>query len=258
MNSIRFLRFLYLVAGIICLLTVPRDLWYYPVLGYFVISVCNGVAGHRYFAHNQFSVNRVGHYLLGIMTTLGMFSPINYWIVQHKHHHRHSDDLSDIHSPKRGFWNAFILWSFSKQSVESAFNDRSSLFLLAKSNKDPVVRLLSKYFVLTNVVFLSLLILIDYQIACYVYLIGVLLDHVRLGLINVVCHTRSFGSYRIYETEDNSYNNLFLGWAGLGFGWHNTHHNDAGRLVLTERWFEIDIEGRIGQLFSIIFKPSNS
>ena len=255
MNYIKYLRAVYLLLGIYFLLTIPAYLWYLPVLGYFIISICNGVAGHRYFAHEQFSVNTVGRTILGLMATVGMYSPINYWIVQHKHHHRHSDNDRDVHSPMHGFWHAFALWPFKTSSIESVFRERSSLFLLARANKDRLVADLSKYFVLVNLIFASILIAIDYKIFCYLYLPGVLLDYIRIGLVNTVCHLDVVGNYKNHTTKDSSSNNLWLGILGLGFGWHNNHHNDAGRLILTERWWELDIEGQLGKLFSVVFKP---
>jgi fatty-acid desaturase len=36
----------------------------------------------------------------------------------------------------------------------------------------------------------------------------------------------------------------------LGFGWHNNHHADPKKLILTENWWEIDLEGYMGKILS--------
>jgi stearoyl-CoA desaturase (delta-9 desaturase) len=73
-------------------------------------------------------------------------------------------------------------------------------------------------------------------------------------MVNSLCHLNIIGSYRNHQTQDQSYNNIILGIVTLGFGWHNNHHNDAGRLILTEKWWELDLEGYAGLVLSKIFK----
>lgn len=79
------------------------------------------------------------------------------------------------------------------------------------------------------------------------YCLAYCIDFLRLGAVNYWCHR---SGYRNHETEDATTNNLILGWLGMGFGWHNNHHAQPGKLILTERWWEIDIEGYIGWLLT--------
>jgi stearoyl-CoA desaturase (delta-9 desaturase) len=250
MNSIIFVRFFYLLAGLVSLYFIP---WHYALLGYVFVAMCNGVAAHRYFSHDQFKVNTLGRWLLGFFATIGMYSPINYWIVQHKHHHRHSDKDADLHSPNKGILHSALLWPFKANIIQSAFNEKSSALLLARANRDLIIRAFSKYFILINLVWLVLLLCIDQYIA-FAYLAGYLLDYIRIGMINSLCHLNIIGSYKNHQTQDQSYNNIILGVVTLGFGWHNNHHNDAGRLILTEKWWEFDLEGYVGLVLSKIFK----
>ena len=108
------LRAIYLVLGIAALFLIP---WQYALLGYLFVAICNGVAAHRYFSHDQFQTNTVGKLILGFMATVGMYSPINYWIVQHKHHHRYSDKIEDLHSPSKGLFHASIFWPFKPDTI---------------------------------------------------------------------------------------------------------------------------------------------
>lgn len=244
------LRSLYLLAGIIAIFYIP---WYYSLAGYFLVALCNGVAAHRYFSHDQFQVNLFGRWMLGFFATVGMYSPINYWIVQHKHHHRNSDKENDLHSPNKGILHSALLWPFKTDTIQSAFAEKSSVLLLVRANRDPVIRLYSKHFVLINLTWLMILLYIDHYIAL-AYLSGCFLDYIRIGLINSLCHINVPGSYRNHETLDNSYNNVVLGIITLGFGWHNNHHYDGKKLLLTERWWEVDIEGYIGVALSKLLK----
>ena len=250
MNLIIAVRFLYLLAGLVSLYFIP---WYYALMGYFFVAMCNGVAAHRYFSHDQFEVNILGRWLLGFFATVGMYSPINYWIVQHKHHHRHSDKETDLHSPNKGILHSALLWPFKVSTIRSAFNEKSSALLLARANRDLIIRVFSKHFILINLIWIALLLYINQYIA-FAYLAGYLLDYIRIGMINSLCHLNIIGSYRNHQTQDQSYNNVILGIITLGFGWHNNHHYDGKKLLLTERWWEIDIEGYVAVLLRKLFK----
>jgi stearoyl-CoA desaturase (delta-9 desaturase) len=75
------------------------------------------------------------------------------------------------------------------------------------------------------------------------YFVAYAIEMFRIGAVNAACHQ---WGYRNYNTPDLSRNNIFVGILGMGFGWHNNHHANPGRLILTERWWEIDVEGYIG------------
>jgi sn-1 stearoyl-lipid 9-desaturase len=46
--------------------------------------------------------------------------------------------------------------------------------------------------------------------------------------------------YRSYETNDNSRNNLFVGYFAHGEGWHNNHHADPQAAMQGRRAWEFD------------------
>lgn len=237
---------LYLCLGIVGLL-MPT---WWILLFWFVFAVGNGTIGHRYFAHNNFKVSLIAHWIMALWSTLSAYSPVIYWQVQHRHHHRHTDTDQDIHSPTNGRLMSMIGWVFSQSRIESVYKDRSSRVIHAHESRDPAVRLTSQYFVGINVCFLVLLALIDRELALAAASAFVL-EHLRLGLVNLVCHWPGFpGNYRNHDTADLSQNNIVLGILTLGFGWHNNHHADAGQLDLQQRWWEIDIEAQIGKLLS--------
>jgi stearoyl-CoA desaturase (delta-9 desaturase) len=46
--------------------------------------------------------------------------------------------------------------------------------------------------------------------------------------------------YRAYETNDDSRNNLFVGYFAHGEGWHNNHHADPRSALHGHRTWEFD------------------
>lgn len=231
--------------------------WILLIVFYIAMVIGNGVAGHRYFGHHQFVVNRLGQIVLAGLTTFAAYTSIHIWMAQHRQHHRYPDTARDNHTPSKGFWHSFYFWQFKSNEINYRamgfipfYRDRTSV--LAKIARDPEVVFLSKHFVIIWTLMLILLLTIG-PVVFLTYCLAHLIETCRLGIINTCTHTKLPGSYRLYNTKDNSYNNVFIGLLTFGFGWHNTHHGSPGRLILTERWWELDLEGLIGLAFSKIF-----
>lgn len=242
-------NFAYITFGILSLFLI-KDISLLLYVWLF-IAFGNGTIGHRYFSHNQFSVHKTLHWPLACWSTISAYSNTGYWIAQHRHHHRHTDTEKDIHSPVNGVLQSFIFWPFNNKRIDSVFKDRTTIINMATAMRDPAISFTTKYFIPINLIFIILFCIIDINIA-YCFGISVIIEHVRLGLINTITHTDNFlGNYRNHNTKDKSYNNLLLGIISLGFGWHNNHHANASKLILTERWWEIDLEGYLGKLLSL-------
>jgi len=56
--------------------------------------------------------------------------------------------------------------------------------------------------------------------------------------VNSVTH---MWGYRNYETDEESRNNLIVGYTSMGEGWHNNHHADPRSARHGHRWWELDI-----------------
>jgi stearoyl-CoA desaturase (delta-9 desaturase) len=137
------------------------------------------------------------------------------------------------------------------------FDERSSKINYVRAMQDPAIKFFSNYYLWINAAWLLALALIDINLiwaisAAYV------LEQFRLGLLNTVSHIPGlpFGYKNHPDVPDNSQNNYVLGILSLGFGWHNNHHKNAGKLILTEHWWEIDLEGYFGWLLSLTGKKS--
>lgn len=244
---------IYTLTGIISLLFVSLN-WYYVLAFFLIFALGNGTVGHRYFSHNSFSVARPVHWVLALWATITGYSPIAYWIVQHRHHHAHTDSLEDVHSPRNGLLQAVFLWTVNKERIASVFRDPICMYNYVRAMRDPAIKFFSTYHLYINVLFLLMLLLVDSNLflaatAAYI------LEQFRLAILNTVHHTPNLPfNYTNHKLEDSSQNNYILGVLTLGFGWHNNHHRNAKKLILTEHWWEIDIEGYVGWVLSLTSK----
>ena len=66
---------------------------------------------HRYFSHRTFKTSRIAQFLFAVWgNSSAQRGPI-WWASQHRHHHTHSDDECDAHSPRQhGFYWSHIGW----------------------------------------------------------------------------------------------------------------------------------------------------
>jgi len=220
--------------------------WVWLLAFWFIFGVIgNGVAAHRYFAHGQFETWAPIKWVLGVLTTLGGVGPVTGWRVQHKLHHLYTDKINDPHSPlHNNLLKVFYTW-YSVDNKEYLKN-KAIRRIAVEQQRDPFYKFFDQYHYHILFSWCILLLVINYHLL-FIYCLAYAIDFFKLGAINYWCHT---SGYRIFNTPDNSRNNVWLGWLGMGFGWHNTHHAHPGKLILTERWWEIDVEGYIGWLLS--------
>lgn len=222
--------------------------WWQVLIAWFLIGpVGTGVGLHRLFAHRQFETYRPVEIALAVLGTFSAYGPIMYWVAQHQHHHKHADHDEDINTPGKGFWHSFLYWRFSEKATKKVdIRNYCSL----RAARDPVIMKLSTYF--TPIIYLVMLILlvIDINWLVSLFLIPVFIEQIRVNVLNSLAHMNLPGSYRLFDSDDTSYNNIFLGWLTFGFGWHNAHHANPRELINTHRWWELDVEGIIGKLLS--------
>lgn len=236
------------ILGLIGLFFV-YEYWLPLLILWFITGVIgNGVAGHRYFAHGQFKTYTPVKWVLGLLTSLGGIGPASYWTIQHKAHHLFAETELDPHSPKHNSaWYVFYAWTFPQgNNQEQYLKHRWAKVLAVKQMRSNFVSFFHKYHYRIIYTFCAILAFIDIH-WLLMYCLAYCLDFLRLGLVNYFCH--GYG-YKNHPGNDSSTNNLLLGWLGMGFGWHNNHHKNPGKLILTERWWEIDVEGYIGWLLS--------
>lgn len=209
--------------------------WYWlAIFGWFVylLHFCHHAGLHRYFAHGSYKLNKFWHIFLTLSSCLVTFgSPVGYSIA-HRTHHKYSDHDGDPHDPKNGKFNTmFFRWDMSKANL-----------LFANGMKDPWIRFAHDYYMLIVGVFYLTLLAIDYRLAL-TYNVGVALSFIAVGYVNIWCHLGHRFTYRNFETNDNSKNDIFAGI--LGGEWHNNHHKYPGRYDEQIKWWEFDLAARM-------------
>jgi stearoyl-CoA desaturase (delta-9 desaturase) len=220
------------------------------ILWFLVGVIGTGVGGHRYFGHNQFKTWIPVRWLLAFLSTLGASVPITYWSIGHKLHHAKSDTVDDPHTPNHNnvlqvIYSLPFKWG-THEDQNIYLKHRWAKKVMVKQMRDPFFSFFHNYHFHIIYTFSLILVLVD-PVFFYMYCLAYVIDFIRIGLVNYYCHS---SGYRNHACNDDSTNNLLLGWFGMGFGWHNNHHAHPGKLILHERWWEIDVEGYIGYLLS--------
>ncbi|MCG8609050.1 MAG: hypothetical protein MI864_00815, partial [Pseudomonadales bacterium] len=60
---------------------------------------------HRYFSHRSFKASRGWQFVFAVLGNSAAQRGPLWWASHHRRHHKHSDQLQDVHSPVRhGFW----------------------------------------------------------------------------------------------------------------------------------------------------------
>ncbi len=217
------------------------------ILLYFVRMF--GITGfyHRYFSHRSFQTSRFMQFWFAVLGGSAAQRGPLWWACQHRHHHQHSDDESDPHSPKQhGFWWAHVGWITSSHNFPTDYSR---------------VKDLAKY---PELVFLNRFdALVPFALALSLFVLGGILERTspELGVtggqflvwgffisttllfhgtssINSLAHL--IGKKR-FTTDDDSRNSLLLALLTLGEGWHNNHHHYMHSTRQGFFWWEIDI-----------------
>jgi stearoyl-CoA desaturase (delta-9 desaturase) len=245
----RCIPFIFLHAGCLAVFFVG---WSWPavcmaLLLYLIRMFAVTGFYHRYFSHRTFHTSRAGQFVFAIMGNTAVQRGPLWWASVHRHHHQHSDDEEDVHSPGvRGFWWAHIGWMTSSRNFPTDYERVKDLArfpeLVFLNRFDLVVPfcfavaifafgwLLERVFPQTGVT--------GEQMLVWGFFIStVVLLHATL-CINSLAHT--FGRRR-YDTDDESRNSLLLALITLGEGWHNNHHFCMTATRQGFYWWEIDV-----------------
>lgn len=208
------------------------------LLVFFYYLGCHGVTigYHRYFTHGSFKAKRPLRIAIAIAGSMAVEGPLVRWVADHRKHHRFSDAEGDPHSPWRygetvpalmkGLWWAHIGWMFDEERTSQ---EKYAPDLL----KDPVIRAISRQFILWTLLSLALPPLIGGLVTMSWWgaftgffwgsLVRVALLHHVTWSINSICH--AVGK-RPFRSRDRSGNVWWLAVLSCGESWHNLHHSD--------------------------------
>jgi len=237
-QSIPFIAFHLLVIPAIWYTGVSWSLVGIAVATY-VLRMFGVTAGyHRYFSHRAFKTGRVMQFIFALIGTLAAQKGVLWWAANHRHHHRYSDQVEDIHSPaRRGFWWSHVGWILSRKYTKT---DTAAIRDFAKF---PELVWLDKYWYIPLLaIWATLWPILGF--AGFVW--GGLVSTVMLwhGTFTINSLSHVFGSRR-YETTDTSRNNWLLAIVTGGEGWHNNHHYYPASANQGFFWYEYDFSWRV-------------
>ncbi len=213
------------------------------------------VGYHKLISHGTFECPNITRRILSILGLFaGQTSPLGWASIHQSLHHAHADTDEDAHSPKKGFWHAFLYWYLTSKNLSN-----SSMKTILK--RDPKFYMwLHKYYVpIVYAYAMGLFLLGGFYLLAYALALPMLLTFIFTGLVNTVCHgyncdnvpkwmTKIFKCYRIFDTNDGSYNSKILSILTFGLALHNTHHKKPYLKNLAVNPGEIDLSYKIIRL----------
>ena len=199
---------------------------------------------HRYFSHRSYKMGRVMQFLMAAGGTLAVQKGPLWWAGHHRHHHKFSDEPTDVHSPRKGMFWSHMGWIMCTKFDATPFE------LIKDFAKFPELRWLDKYHWVPPTV-LAVLVYAGFGWSGLV--IGFFLSTVLCWhgtyLINSLAHV--IGRRR-YVTTDTSRNSLVLALLTFGEGWHNNHHYYQSSANQGFFWWEIDISYYVLKALSLV------
>lgn len=209
------------------------------------VLVCGlgiAVGYHRVFSHKTHNLPSWKENIILFFATFAGQGASILWVAVHRgYHHAHTDTSKDIHSPiAHGKLTAFAGWFYKITENNNPVNLKYSVDLLRKKNH----LFFHKYnlYILWGIPLLVSL--FDWKLALTGFCLVTMIGSVQDNLINVLGHLKGWIGYRNFDTKDNSYNNLILGYLAWGQGWHNNHHYDPKSFdfgkSISGKWWEWD------------------
>jgi stearoyl-CoA desaturase (Delta-9 desaturase) len=188
---------------------------------------------HCYFSHRAFETSRAFQLALAIGAQSSGQGSVLRWAAAHRHHHQHSDQPRDVHSPARhGLYHAHFGWLCRRRYL--AITETPP----AEFARFPELALLDRYQYVPYVVLAAAMFAwLGWPGLLFSYGLSTLLTFHATFTVNSLAHR--FG-YRTYDTPDDSRNNWFVAFIMLGGGWHNNHHRYPRSARMGFRWWELD------------------
>ena len=111
-----------------------------------------------------------------------MAGPIIAWTHNHVHHHRHSDTNKDPHSPNhigilKVFFRGWFLYNYD-------YNSKYSIV----RRKDKTLAFFEKYYFTVNIIYISILIAINWKLLFPLYVFPGLLTVIMPSFVNAFLH----------------------------------------------------------------------
>lgn len=202
---------------------------------------------HRYFCHRAYHTSRAGQFLFALVGLTAVQRGPLWWAAVHRHHHAHSDEEVDAHSPHRkGFLWSHIGWLTSSRNFPTDYK------LVRDLAKYPELRFLNRFDLIGPLLLVGFLAVLGWGLEIFapsletnawqLIVWGFFIS--TTVLFHATCAVNSFAHIvgrKRFETRDESRNSLLLALITLGEGWHNNHHHYQSSARQGFFWWEIDI-----------------
>lgn len=201
------------------------------------------VAYHRFFAHRSFKTSRAFQFALACLCCTALQRGPLWWAAIHRHHHRHSDGDSDVHSPVRGgFLWAYGGWMFATLEEPDWGRVRDLL-------RFPELVWLERFWLLPPILAAAACWLVGgWGTVCVCFCLSAVVALHGASAVNTLGHL--VGTRR-YATADRSRNSFLLAAVTFGDGWHNNHHHYPHAARAGFFWWEIDGGYRLIRLLEL-------
>lgn len=204
---------------------------------------------HRYFSHKSFKIHKYTQLIFYALSFLpGQGSPIS-WAAAHRHHHKHSDTELDNHSPLESYFLAAGGWLL--KGYNWVINVKKLKTIPTDLLRDATLIKIDRYYYL--IWFLILLISgIIFPVETLFFISAPIGWNLLISaFVTLGCHIKLPGSYKSFETSDNTHNNMIIQLMVLGDGLHNNHHRYPNNYFLKNNWYEFDLAGTIISLIKL-------
>ena len=213
---------------------------------------------HRYFCHRAYHTSRLGQLIFGLIGLTAVQRGPLWWASVHRHHHAHSDEEVDAHSPHtKSFLWSHIGWLTSSRNFPTDYTMVRDLV------KYPELRFINRFDLIGPLLLVIFLTLLGWslqawapglgtnpwQLIVWGFFISTTLLFHGTCTVNSLAHT--FGKKR-FKTGDESRNSLLLALITLGEGWHNNHHHYQSSARQGFYWWEIDISYYVIRLMAAL------
>lgn len=227
--------FIFHIVAIVGVFLVPFSWkWVALCVAMYYLRMFGVTAGfHRYFSHRTYKTSRAFQFLLACLAQSSAQKGALWWAANHRHHHRFSDQVEDIHSPLHtGFWWSHAGWILTTE------NDPTRWDQIKDFEKYPELVWLNQWHHVPAVALALVLFFTGGAPALFwgFFMSTVLLWH---GTFTINSLSHVFGKRR-YTTTDTSRNNFWLALLTMGEGWHNNHHTYMSSTNQGFFWWEID------------------
>ena len=202
---------------------------------------------HRYFCHRAYHTSRPAQFVFALIGLTAVQRGPLWWASVHRHHHAHSDEHVDAHSPVcKGFLWSHIGWLTSSRNFPTDYK------LVRDLTKFPELVFLNRFDLIGPLLLIAVMFGFGaaleaiapglgtngWQMVVWGFFISTTILFHATCSVNSFAHT--LGTKR-FVTDDESRNSLVLALLTLGEGWHNNHHHYQASARQGFYWWEIDI-----------------